>query len=132
MFLLSIQYHELPFPHSCVFMFQAKELLEQNQLSLFVDSKLRSDYNSTELEEMVQIALLCTMYRPCHRPKMSEIVNMLEGGDRVAEKWEAVKNIEDPNPDWSSEFMCIGINYNDDDQRNNSIELQAIELSGPR
>ncbi|KAG0517172.1 hypothetical protein BDA96_09G065400 [Sorghum bicolor] len=110
----------------------AKELLEQNQLSLFVDSKLRSDYNSTELEEMVQIALLCTMYRPCHRPKMSEIVNMLEGGDRVAEKWEAVKNIEDPNPDWSSEFMCIGINYNDDDQRNNSIELQAIELSGPR
>jgi hypothetical protein len=113
-------------------MFQAKELLEQNQLSLFVDSKLRSDYNSTELEEMVQIALLCTMYRPCHRPKMSEIVNMLEGGDRVAEKWEAVKNIEDPNPDWSSEFMCIGINYNDDDQRNNSIELQAIELSGPR
>jgi hypothetical protein len=29
---------------------------------------------------------------------------MLEGEDGVAEKWEAMKNIEDPNPDWSSEF----------------------------
>jgi hypothetical protein len=53
---------------------------------------------------MVQIALLCTINRPCHRPEMSKIVKMMEGGDGVAEKWEAMKNIEDPNPDWSSEF----------------------------
>jgi hypothetical protein len=65
---------------------------------------LSSNYDSAELEEMVQIALLYTMYRPYHRPKMSEIVKMLEGGDGVAEKWEAMKNIEDPNPDWSLEF----------------------------
>ena len=91
-----------------------------------------SNYDSAELEEIVQIALLCIMYRPCHRPKMSEIVKMLEGGDGgVAEKWESVKNIEDPNPDWSPEFVSIGINYDDENQRN-SIELQAIELSGPR
>ena len=111
-------------------MFEAKELLEQNQLSLFVDQKLRSNHYSTELEKMVQIALLCTMCKPCHRPKMSEIIKMLEGGDGVAEKWESVKNIEDPNPDWSPEFVSIGINYDDENQRN-SIE-QAIELSGPR
>ena len=67
-------------------MFQAKELLEQSQLSMFVDRKLGSNYDSAELEELVQIALLCTMYRPCHRPKMSEIIKMLEGGDGVAEK----------------------------------------------
>jgi hypothetical protein len=30
---------------------------------------------------------------------MSEIVKMLEGGDGVAEKWEAMKNIEKPNLD---------------------------------
>jgi hypothetical protein len=47
---------------------------------------------------MVQIALLCTFYRPCRRPKMSEIVKMLEGWDGVAEKWEAMKNIVEPNP----------------------------------
>jgi hypothetical protein len=42
-------------------LFQAKELLEQNRLSLFVDQKLSSNYNNAELEEMVQIALLCAM-----------------------------------------------------------------------
>jgi hypothetical protein len=59
---------------------------------------------------------------------MSEIVKMLEGGHRVVEKWEAMKNIEEPNPDWSLEFVWIGINYCED--QCNSIELQAIELSG--
>jgi hypothetical protein len=57
--------YELPFPHSSAFMFQDKEL-EQNQLSLFVDQKLRSSYDNAELEEMVQIALLCAMYRRQH------------------------------------------------------------------
>ena len=109
-------------------MFQAKELLEQSQPSMFVDRKLGSNYDSAELEERVQIALLCTMYRPWHHPKMSEIVKMLEGGDEVVEKWKAMKNIEEPNPDWSSEFLCIGLNYYKD--QCNSIELEAIELSG--
>ena len=93
-----------------------------------MDQKLRSNHDSAELEEMVQIALLCTMHRPCHRPKMSKIVKMLEGGDGVARKWETIKNIEEPNPDWSSEFVCIGINYYEG--KSNSIELQSIELLG--
>jgi hypothetical protein len=29
---------------------------------------------------------------------MFEIVKMLKGGDGVAKKWEAMKNIEEPNP----------------------------------
>ena len=91
-----------------------------------MDQKLRSNHDSTELEEMAQIALLCKIYRPCHRPKMPEIVKMLEWGDGVIEKCEAMKNIEELNPDWSSEFMCNGINYYED--RCNSIELQAIEI----
>ena len=109
-------------------MFWAEEILEQNHLRSFVDQKLRSNYDSAELEEMVQIALLCTMYRPWHHPKMSKIVKMLEGRDEVAEKWKAMKNIEEPNPDWSSEFVRIGINYYDD--HSNSIKLQAIKVSG--
>ena len=72
-------------------MFLAKALLEQNQLCLFVEKKLRSNYDSAELEQMVQIALLYTIYSPCHCPKVSEIVKMLEGGDGVAEKWEPMK-----------------------------------------
>ncbi|RLN00360.1 protein NSP-INTERACTING KINASE 3-like [Panicum miliaceum] len=105
----------------------AKELLEQNQLSSFADKKLRNNYDSVELEEMVQIALLCTMYSPKHRPRMSEVVTMLEEGDGVAEKWEAVKNVEEPNPE---DLKYRAINYDED--QCSSTELQAVELSGPR
>ena len=93
-----------------------------------MDQKLRINYDSAELEEMVQIALLCTMYRPCHHPKMSKIVKKIEGRDGFVEKWEAMKNIKEPNPDWSSEFVRIGINYYKN--KYNSIELQDIELLG--
>ena len=91
-----------------------------------MDQKLRSNHDSAELEEMVQIVLLCIVYIPCHHPKLSKIVKMLEGGDGVEKKWEAIKNIEEPNPNWSSELVCISINYYED--QCNSIELQAIEL----
>jgi hypothetical protein len=39
-----------------------------------------------------------------------------------------MKNIEELNPNWSSEFVCIGIIYDED--QCNSIELQGIELLG--
>ncbi|KAJ1261940.1 hypothetical protein BS78_09G067400 [Paspalum vaginatum] len=107
----------------------AKERLELKQLNSFVDKKLRNNYNGAELEEMVQIALLCTMYYPDHRPKISEVVAMLEGGGGVAEKWEAMKNVEELNPN-SSEVLFGPINYDED--QCNSIELESIELSGPR
>ncbi|KAG2616679.1 hypothetical protein PVAP13_3NG249501 [Panicum virgatum] len=107
----------------------AKELLAQNQLSSFADKKLRNNYDSVELEEMVQIALLCTMYSPKHRPRISEVVTMLEEGDGVAEKWEAMKNVEEPNPE-DLKYQAIAINYYED--QCSSTELQAVELSGPR
>ncbi|KAA8535405.1 hypothetical protein F0562_030408 [Nyssa sinensis] len=45
---------------------------------------------------MLQVALLCTQYLPAHRPKMSEVVRMLEG-DGLAEKWAASHNHINPN-----------------------------------
>jgi hypothetical protein len=54
-------------------LFQAKFYLEQNQLSFFVDKKL-INYYEAELEEMVQIARLCTMDDPNHRNRMTEVV----------------------------------------------------------
>ncbi|CAN6358692.1 unnamed protein product [Urochloa humidicola] len=107
----------------------ARELLEQSQLSSFVDMKIRNNYDSVELEEMVQLALLCTMYKPEHRPKMSEVVRMLEEGDGVAEKWEAMKDVEEPDPN-SPGYLFPVVDYDAD--QSSSIELKAIELSGPR
>jgi hypothetical protein len=103
-------------------LFQAKFCLEQKQLSCFVDKKLRN-YDEVELDEMVRIALLCTMEDPNHRPRMAEVVVMLEGEGRIAERWKAtMENVNKPNPHEPQQS----------EQQLNSMELQAIELSGPR
>ncbi|KAF8727043.1 hypothetical protein HU200_019540 [Digitaria exilis] len=127
----TLELHQNEYPKGGIIEW-AKELLEQNQLSSFVDKKLRNNYDSAELVEIVQIALLCTMYKPEHRPRMSEVVTMLEGGDGVADKWEAMKNIEEPNPDKLYQTIKYDEDQNYDTDRSSSIELKAVELSGPR
>lgn len=81
-----------------------------------------------ELEEMVQVALLCTQYLPGHRPKMSEVVRMLEG-DGLAERWEASQRSDSQN--FKVPEFTFGRCYSDltDDS---SLLVQAVELSGPR
>ena len=111
-------------------MLHAKELLEEDQLSSFLDKKLGNDYDNAELEEMVQIALLCTVYSPAHRPRMCEVVRMLEGDGTVAERWQGLKNVTMPVPG-SPEVVLPPTDYSGEDECN-SEELEAIELSGPR
>lgn len=53
-----------------------------------MDRDLDNNYDQIELGEMLQVALLCTQYLPAHRPKMSDVVRMLEG-EGLAEKWAA-------------------------------------------
>ncbi|KAG2273831.1 hypothetical protein Bca52824_056386 [Brassica carinata] len=68
-----------------------KKIHLEKKLEVLVDKELLKDkksYDEIELEEMVRVALLCTQYLPGHRPKMSEVVRMLEG-DGLAERWEA-------------------------------------------
>lgn len=93
-----------------------------------VDKDLKGNYDRIELEEIVQVALLCTQYLPGHRPKMSEVVRMLEG-DGLAEKWEATQRAEATRCR-ANEFSSSE-RYSDltDDS---SVLVQAMELSGPR
>ncbi|CAA6672477.1 unnamed protein product [Spirodela intermedia] len=80
------------------------------------------------LEEMVQVALLCTQYSPAHRPRMAEVVRMLEG-DGLAERWEASQRT-DASKCKAHEFSSSE-RYSD--LTDDSLQLvQAIELSGPR
>nr|XP_048322851.1 protein NSP-INTERACTING KINASE 3-like [Ziziphus jujuba var. spinosa] len=72
-----------------------KKLHQEGKLNLMVDKDLKGKYDRVELEEMVQVALLCTQFNPSHRPKMSEVLKMLEG-DGLAEKWEASQKVETP------------------------------------
>ncbi|KAI4357919.1 hypothetical protein L6164_001835 [Bauhinia variegata] len=105
-----------------------KKTHQEKKLDLLVDKDLKSNYDRIELEEIVQVALLCTQYLPSHRPKMSEVVRMLEG-DGLAEKWEASQRAESTRSK-ANEFSSSE-RYSDltDDS---SLLAQAMELSGPR
>ncbi|KAG1342861.1 hypothetical protein COCNU_05G010900 [Cocos nucifera] len=105
-----------------------KKLHQENKLRVMVDKDLKNNYDRVELEEMVQVALLCTHFHPSHRPKMSEVVRMLEG-DGLAEKWEASQKIETPKSRSSEQPPPPKyLDFVED----SSLVVEAIELSGPR
>ncbi|KAI3997660.1 hypothetical protein MKX01_040633 [Papaver californicum] len=104
-----------------------KKLHQEKKLNLMVDKDLRNNFDRVEIEEMVQVALLCTQFHPSYRPKMSEVLRMLEG-DGLAEKWEASQKVDTPkyrsfdNPQQRySDFL---------DEL--TLDVEAVELSGPR
>ncbi|KAK4260915.1 hypothetical protein QN277_003976 [Acacia crassicarpa] len=105
-----------------------KKIHQEKKLDLLVDKDLKNNYDKIELEEIVQVALLCTQYLPSHRPKMSEVVRMLEG-DGLAEKWEATQRAESTRSRGNE--LSSSERYSDltDDS---SLLAQAMELSGPR
>ncbi|GAB2280137.1 Protein NSP-INTERACTING KINASE 2 [Dionaea muscipula] len=105
-----------------------KKIHQEKKLDMLVDKDLKNSYDRIELEEMIQVALLCTQYLPSNRPKMSEVVRMLEG-DGLAEKWEASQRAESTRCR-ANEFSSSE-RYSDltDDS---SLLVQAMELSGPR
>ncbi|RAL46775.1 hypothetical protein DM860_005054 [Cuscuta australis] len=105
---------------------------EKQHLNALVDKGLGNKYNEIEVDEMVRVALLCTQYVPGHRPKMSEVVRMLEG-DGVAECWEASQKIE-PNM-YKTQPIASSSSSSErfSDQTVGSTSLpHAMELSGPR
>ncbi|OIT26843.1 PREDICTED: protein NSP-INTERACTING KINASE 2-like [Nicotiana attenuata] len=105
-----------------------KKIHQEKKLDLLVNKDLKDNYDRIEVEEMVQVALICTQYHPSQRPKMSEVVRMLEG-DGLAEKWEASQKAESTRCR-ANEFSSSE-RYSDltDDS---SLLVQAMELSGPR
>ncbi|CAI9276796.1 unnamed protein product [Lactuca saligna] len=106
-----------------------KKIHVEKKLDLLVDKDLKNNYDRIELEEIVKVALLCTQYLPGHRPKMSEVVRMLEG-DGLAERWEASQGVES-----SSKFRTPELSSSErysDLTDDSSLLGQAIELSGPR
>ncbi|KAJ9561360.1 hypothetical protein OSB04_006520 [Centaurea solstitialis] len=104
-----------------------KGLLREKKLETLVDCDLKGNYIDEEVEQLIQVALLCTQGTPLKRPKMSEVVRMLEG-DRLAERrgeWQKqemfhqdVNSAQIPNTDW---IFADSID-----------NLRPDELSGPR
>lgn len=95
---------------------------------MLVDKDLKGIYNRLELEEMVRVALLCTQYQPSLRPRMSEVLRMLEG-DEIVEKWEASRRPQATSSRAHDFFFSDGCSDHADDS---SLLVQEMELSGPR
>lgn len=105
-----------------------KKLHKDGKLNLMVDKDLKNNFDRVELEEMVQVALLCTVFNPSHRPKMSEVLRMLEG-EGLVERWEASETtVETPR---YRAFENLPQRYSDYIEES-SLVVEAMELSGPR
>ncbi|MCL7044859.1 hypothetical protein MKW94_017833 [Papaver nudicaule] len=64
-----------------------KKLESEKRLDAIVDPNLNGNFDNSEVEIMIQVALLCTQSSSEDRPTMSAVVRMLEG-EGLAEKWE--------------------------------------------
>lgn len=104
-----------------------KGLLKDRRLETLVDSDLQGNYIDDQVEQLIQVALLCTQGSPTERPKMSDVVRMLEG-DGLAERWE----------EWQKEEMFRQDFNNTHHPTSNwmiadsSSQVPPDELSGPR
>lgn len=95
-------------------------------MDAIVDRNLHQNYDSQEVEIMIQVALLCAQASPEDRPSMSEVVRMLEG-EGLAERWEEWRQIE-VSRGQEYEMMQRRFNWDEDSMHNQ----EAIELSGGR
>ncbi|CAL0334343.1 unnamed protein product [Lupinus luteus] len=103
-----------------------KGLLKDKKLETLVDADLQGNYVDDEVEQLIQVALLCTQGSPTERPKMSEVVRMLEG-DGLAEKWEQWQKEEMFRQDFNH-LHYSNANWIVD----STSDIQPDELSGPR
>lgn len=94
---------------------------------MLIDPDLQNNYVDSEVESLIQVALLCTQGSPMERPKMSEVVRMLEG-DGLAERWDEWQKVEVVRHE--AEFVPCNRAF--DWILDSTDNLHAVELSGPR
>ncbi|KAK9077129.1 hypothetical protein SSX86_005465 [Deinandra increscens subsp. villosa] len=103
-----------------------KGLLADKKLEMLVDTDLEGNYVNGGVEKLIQIALLCTQVTPLDRPRMSEVVKMLEG-EGLTNRWEEWKEKGIPRQEFSNNHISYpGFVIS------NSYEPSNDHLSGPR
>ncbi|KAF3649760.1 putative LRR receptor-like serine/threonine-protein kinase [Capsicum annuum] len=125
-----------------------KKMQQEKNVEALIDRELGSNYDRIDVGEMLQVAILCTQYLPAHRPKMSEVVRMLEG-DGLAEKWAASHNYDNGSNTTNNisktthtKHSMVPFDYDDNDHDHDHLTMygmmdddydtHAMELSGPR
>ncbi|KAL7211287.1 hypothetical protein ACSBR2_014212 [Camellia fascicularis] len=88
-----------------------KRLFKENKLEMLVDPNLKNNYfEADEVVQLIQVALLCTQASPMDRPRMSEVIRILEG-DGLAEKWEEWQQLELSRPEFANLHGCHLSNF---------------------
>ncbi|XP_019420110.1 PREDICTED: probable LRR receptor-like serine/threonine-protein kinase At5g45780 [Lupinus angustifolius] len=107
---------------------RVRTLSEEKRLEALVDRDLKGCFDPVELEKAAELSLQCTQSLPSLRPKMSEVLKILEslvGQSLRAEESQGGGNLYD-------ERTCsFSQNYSDVHEEPSFI-IEAIELSGPR
>ncbi|XP_019177236.1 PREDICTED: probable LRR receptor-like serine/threonine-protein kinase At5g63710 isoform X1 [Ipomoea nil] len=102
-----------------------KKLLREKQLKDIMDPNLKT-YDAKEVETVLQVAMLCTQTTPEDRPRMSEVINMLQGVG-LAERWAEWEQLEEArNREFSlvpREFLWA---------EDSTYDQEAIQLSQAR
>ncbi|KAJ6893689.1 LRR receptor-like serine/threonine-protein kinase [Populus alba x Populus x berolinensis] len=104
-----------------------RTLNEEKRLEVLVDRDLKGCFDALELEKAVELALKCTQSHPNLRPKMSEVLKVLEGlvGQSAMEESQGAPNI--------GEVRACSVSRHDRDvHEDSSFIIEAMELSGPR
>ncbi|XP_024932792.3 probable LRR receptor-like serine/threonine-protein kinase At5g45780 isoform X3 [Ziziphus jujuba] len=105
-----------------------RTLHNEKRLGVLVDRDLKGCFDPIELEKSVELALQCTQSNPYLRPKMSEVLKVLEG--LVSQSGHAEESQGGTN--LSEARACsFSRNYNDAPEESSFI-IEAMELSGPR
>ncbi|KAK4490646.1 hypothetical protein RD792_001337 [Penstemon davidsonii] len=102
-----------------------KKLLREKRIGDIVDEKLKS-YDAKEVEIILQVAMLCTQGSPEDRPRMAEVVRMLQGVG-LAEKWAEWEQLEDVK---IQEFSTMSHNFIWGED--STHDQEAIQLSQAR
>ncbi|KAL9688041.1 hypothetical protein QQ045_032454 [Rhodiola kirilowii] len=104
-----------------------KTLQEEKRLEMLVDRDLKGHYDAEELENMVELALMCTQSHPNLRPKMSEALKVLEDMADLAQSGDVAET------DCGSEARGFSFSRNYSvGHEESSFSMEPIELSGPR
>lgn len=106
---------------------QVRTLHEEKRLEVLVDRDLKGCFDGVELEKAVELSLQCTQSHPNLRPKMSEVLKVLEGLVRQSgmEESQGGSNIGEAR-------ACSFSRHYSDVHEESSFIIEAMELSGPR
>ncbi|KAH0924227.1 hypothetical protein HID58_024245 [Brassica napus] len=101
-----------------------RTLKAEKRFAEMVDRDLKGKFDELVLEEVVELALLCTQPNPSLRPRMSEVLKVLEG---LVEQY----GYEQTQSGYEARGPSVSRNFSNGHEENSFI-IEAIELSGPR